>query len=813
MSPPAFARVAVPLPVDGLFTYSVPAGMELQVGHSVLVPFGSRQMAGTVVELAAESDVPTTKPVLRLLDAEPVLNGEQLHFLRWAADYYLAGLGEVIATALPAAYRAKSRRVYRAAPAAMEWLADAGLEEGPRTTLLREVVAHPGRSRQGLARALSAELELAEVDRALDHNLRHGLIIAVEEEVSGPRQMVTTVRLTGPVDGIPEIPGARMRGVLARLGEAGGELDLHTLIEQEGEGAREAVTRLVGRGLVIKGEREARDPVVEGEAQGAKEAPPPNAAQATALRAILAAEKGSFLLHGVTGSGKTEVYLQAAAAVLERGRQVLVLVPEIALTPQLCGRFRARFGDRVAVLHSGLGVNERLREWRRIRAGEAAVAVGARSGLFAPFHALGLIIVDEEHDDSYKQDDGVRYHARDLAVLRAHQAGCPAVLGSATPSLESWQNARDGRYHSLSLPERATPRPVPRIELVDLRGRPPDEPFAPRLLDSITEALQAGGKAIVLYNRRGYAPVLECAACGGHYTCPSCGTSLVSHREKRRLTCHYCGFFLPLPDACGTCGGALSLLGHGTERIEEALRAAFPDVGVVRMDADTTGARGSHHAILETFRRGEARLLVGTQLVAKGHDFPDVHVAAVVGVDHLLMLPDFRSAERTYALVTQLAGRAGRGDVPGRVLVQTRHPDHFVFQRLAGDHDPEAPDETAAFYTEEARIRRVLGYPPFARLVLLRFEGVDREQTQARATELGQALRRSAASQGRDLSVLGPVAAPLPRLVGRWRFQIVLRGRDPARFRRWLHEIRPMLDRGVRAGSRLIVDVDPRNLL
>jgi primosomal protein N' (replication factor Y) len=346
-----------------------------------------------------------------------------------------------------------------------------------------------------------------------------------------------------------------------------------------------------------------------------------------------------------------------------------------------------------------------------------------------------------------------------------------------------------------------------------MRGRPASLALAPELVEALRETFAGPGKAIVLYNRRGYAPTVECAGCGAFFECPSCRVGMVYHQRTQRVDCHYCGYHVPFRSDCQVCGGEIQLAGHGTERVEEELQAQFPDIGILRMDADTTRGRGAHASLLDRFRDGDARLLVGTQLVAKGHDFPDVHVAAVVGVDHLLMLPDFRSAERTYALVTQLAGRAGRGDVPGRVLVQTRHPDHFVFQRLAGDHDPEAPDETAAFYTEEARIRRVLGYPPFARLVLLRFEGVDREQTQARATELGQALRRSAASQGRDLSVLGPVAAPLPRLVGRWRFQIVLRGRDPARFRRWLHEIRPMLDRGVRAGSRLIVDVDPRNLL
>jgi primosomal protein N' (replication factor Y) len=510
----------------------------------------------------------------------------------------------------------------------------------------------------------------------------------------------------------------------------------------------------------------------------------------------------------VTGAGKTEVYLRAAAEVLKRDKQVLVLVPEIGLTPLLTGRFRARFGDAVAVLHSGLSGAQRLREWRRIRAGEARVAVGARSALFAPFADLGLLVVDEEHDGSYKQDDGVRYSARDLAVVKGLKAGCPVVLGSATPSMETYQNALDDRYGLIELLDRPTPRPVPAIEVVDLNGVDRVSGKVPLLSDEVSGALRQcfdnGGKAIVLYNRRGYATTVQCQDCGGSYACPSCGVGLVLHMRQRTLTCHYCGFHRPYERACPSCHSTnLEILGRGTERVQEALEEAFPDIPIGRMDADTTSYRGAHHKLLEEFRQGQTRLLVGTQIVAKGHDFPDVHVAVVIGADHILMMPDFRAAERTFALLVQLAGRAGRGDVAGRVLVQTHHPDHYVF-KLLGDF--------RAFHAEESRQRRLLHYPPFTRLALLRIESSDRDGAMNAALDLARRLRESMEGMTpKPAQVLGPVPAALPRLVGRWRFQILVRGPKTVAFQRWLHKVDLSVSR--RKGVRMIIDVDPRHLM
>lgn len=815
------------LPVDGLFTYRAPADMGLCPGHAVLVPFGRRRVTGYIIENTAKTDVPANKikPVARLLDPEPVFDAGQLRFFRWVADYYLAGLGETIATALPARIKARSRTVFRPTDAGLDALAQETLAAGPALQVLREVVSRPGRTAGGLARTLMDELEEDAVKRALDQLRRKELVVATQEDAGGPGAQVKTVSLAMPPEQLVMTGGARMRGVLAALVEAGGTIDLPTLVNREGPGATSAVRRLEDKGLVVRGTQEDRRAAEVAGVDGAPRTtpPPPNAMQQAALDTIAQVDAdggGTILLHGVTGAGKTEVYLQAAARTLASGRQVLVLVPEIALTPQLVARFRGRFGGAVAVLHSGLTALDRLREWRRIRAGEATVAVGARSALFAPFTELGLLVCDEEHDESYKQDDGVRYSARDMAVVRGILAKCPVILGSATPSMETWANARQGRYTLVRMPARATPRPVPQVELVDLRGAPPDQPLSDRLVTAMGDCLAGGHQCIVLFNRRGFAPVVECPGCGAHYSCPSCGVRMVWHKGRSRVMCHYCGLHRAFDRDCGVCGGVMDVIGFGTERIAEALQDAFPDEAVARMDADTTAGRGSHARILERFRSGAARILVGTQLVAKGHDFPNVQLAAVVGLDNILGLPDFRSAERTWALATQLAGRAGRGAVAGRVLLQTRHPDHFVFRLLGEAAKAAAGGETRAdpallmdgFYVEELRQRSLLSYPPHTRLALVRIEGADKNQARAHGSRLAGALRARAPDAG--IEVLGPVAAPMARLVGRWRFQLVLRGRGDARaFRSWLRGCRDLLRGPARGGVRTSIDVDPRHLL
>jgi primosomal protein N' (replication factor Y) len=807
----AWVTVAVARPEAGDgWVWSVPVSLRdvVAIGQSVIVPIGPVLESGWIVAFpdAPEVDEARVRPLVRVADPTPAFDEHQLGFFRWIADYYLASLGMVLRTAIPGEARVKVTRVLVPTEQGVDALA-LREPEGLAGTVLRDVISRPGLTRRGLARRLSQEDDEEAVSRAVDRVVRRGWARWEDRADAGPRAMVPTLALGAPVDGRKRL-GPRQRGVLAFVSAAAGPVDLAALLAAQGEAARDSVRTLVRAGHLVAGEREGRDALVDAAPLGAAVAPPLHPDQVAALSAISApGARGAFLLFGVTGSGKTEVFLGAAQAVLARGGQVCVLVPEIGLTPQLVGRFRARFGDDVAVLHSGLTGAERLAHWRRVRSGEARVVVGARSALFAPFRQLGLIVVDEEHDDSYKQDDGVRYHARDLAVVLGKRAGAPVVLASATPSLESWTNAAEGRYALLRLPRRATPRPVPAVELVDMTEipRPKEGPrplFAPACVDALAETFARGGQAIVLYNRRGFATQVACGDCGGAWECPSCGIAMTLHRAAGVLACHYCGLRRPWQETCPSCGaGAMEELGKGTERVEEELKSLFPDVPVARMDADTTAVRGSLHALLDDFRQGRTRLLVGTQILAKGHDFPGVHTAVVVSVDQGFRMPDFRASERTFSLLVQLAGRAGRGEVAGRVLVQTWKPDHYALT-LAGDVE--------GFLTRELRLRRTLQYPPFSRLVLVRLDGEDRAVVQEAARALAGALRRGLPE---GIDVLGPALAALPRLVGRWRVQVLVRGRDARALRGWLRGAQGLILSAARRGVRVIVDVDPRNLM
>lgn len=752
----------------------------------MVVPYARRELVGWVVGPGtAPPPGVAVRDIRDVLSDEPVFDADQLSFYRWMSDYYLAPLGEVIASATPADTVATTRRTYQPTAAGIERLA-VDPPSGARGSLLREVVQRPGLTRSALERRLHGEV--ADVSGALGALQAGGLVRGEDVVVRGVRDEEVWAVATG--QNHERVRPGRGADVLAALPARAADLPAAVL------------ATLVKHGAARKERRPRTSSHV---ATGCPSQPPMlTAAQRGAVNA--AAAPGIHLLHGVTGSGKTEVYLALTARALAEGGQALILVPEIALTPQLCSRFEARFPGQVAVLHSGLAAGEKLREWRRVRAGAASVVVGARSAVFAPFARLRLVVVDEEHDDSYKQDEGVRYHGRDLAVVRATRAGCPCVLGSATPSLESWQNARTGRYQLLQLLERATPSPVPTVECVDMRaaaranaGKAPL--LAPEVHGAIDEALRTGGKAILLYNRRGYATFVECPACGGSYDCPSCGVALIYHQAIDRMDCHYCGFHRAFPGQCPRCAVPLELLGRGTERIESQLVELFPGTPVGRMDADTTRGKGAHARILDDFREGRTRLLIGTQLVAKGHDFPDVTVAAVLGADHILGMPDFRSAERTWALVTQLCGRAGRGRAPGRVFVQTHQAEHPIFS-CVGD--------MAAFAKDELSLRSMLGYPPFSSLVMVRVEAAERADALSSALAFVRQVREEARAYP-GVDVLGPAAAPLPRLVGRYRFQAVLRGRDRRSFRAFLaaHHTEWKLAPGVRR----IIDVDPRSMM
>ena len=523
-----------------------------------------------------------------------------------------------------------------------------------------------------------------------------------------------------------------------------------------------------------------------------------------------------FLLHGVTGSGKTEIYLQAVQDVLERGREAIVLVPEISLTPQLVRRFRSRFGCDMAVLHSGLSDGERYDQWRRIRRKEAQLAVGVRSAIFSPFENLGIIIVDEEHDTSYKQEERLRYSARDLAMVRGKLASAVVIMGSATPSLESYYNSLTGKCTQLNLPKRIANRPLPSVQIVDMKREVKDTPrahliFSGHLKDAIEETLARQEQILLFLNRRGFASFVICGGCGHIIRCPNCSVSLVYHLEERSLFCHYCDYFLQMPRRCPECNEtAVQPFGLGTEGVEEEAKRLFPSAKVVRMDRDTTTGKNAHNRILKNLEEGKTDILIGTQMISKGHDLSKVTLVGVISADTSLGFPDFRASERTFQLLTQVAGRAGRGDLPGRVIVQTFNPGHYSIQQAKSHNFVD-------FYREEINFRRELNYPPFSRLVNFRIMGNNRKKTGEYAEEFEEITRellRRSGKYRRHIEVLGPVIAPLEKLRGKYRWQMMVKGSEPE----LLHDFgRKMLTESASRikgkGVSLSIDVDPINML
>ena len=523
--------------------------------------------------------------------------------------------------------------------------------------------------------------------------------------------------------------------------------------------------------------------------------------------AIRSAAFRTFLLEGVTGSGKTEVYLKSIDACLAFGRSALLLVPEIALTPAVAGQFFHRFGDRVAILHSAFLDAERAEQWRRIRAGLATVVVGTRSGVFAPVRNLGLVVIDEEHDQSYKQQESPRYNGRDVAIVRAREAGAVVVLGSATPSLETRYNAERGKYTRVQLPERIERRPMPDVEVIDMRQEfletRKQATFSRRLVESVTERLERGEQTMLLLNRRGFSSFVACRACGERLQCVNCAVTLTYHRRDRRMLCHYCDYAEKVPSVCPKCGSEyLHFIGTGSEKVEEELHRDFPTARIARMDRDTVSGKRHFETILHGFREGDFDILVGTQMIAKGHDIPNVTLVGVVSADVGLGLPDFRAAERTFQLLTQAAGRAGRGDLPGIVLIQTINPEHYAV-RFASEQNYEG------FYQKEIQFRKLMRYPPFSALANVLVRSQKQEDALAMSAELGRKL--DPAPEG--IKVLGPAEAPVPKLKSEFRYQLLLKAADRKRLNETLRELRHFAQEQKWNQTALVIDVDPLTLL
>ncbi len=811
-----FVDVAVQLPLPTSYCYRVPErlGQRELVGHRVLVPFGNRGVTGVVVREteSAPEGVARVRELYALLDRERMIISPVLELCRWISQYYEAAPGETLRAALPPGTAISADQMIALTEEGQKLASGQG-GALPKSTLeiLAMLVAAKGPvAQRELIKGRAKSTDLAKL-------VEDGLA-RYELAEKGTRIKDKSIRVAVLKQPISDQARAQLKGsraklaVLDSLEALGGTADLLELSAAH-KGASQHLRALSKLGLVELSER-----VVRGDAWHAQEesstgmlAPSAplalNEAQAEAVAKLEAGMDtqafAAFLLYGITGSGKTEVYLQLIASCLERGLNAIVLVPEISLTPQLAARFRARFGPQVAVLHSALTVRERFDEWHRLREGNARIALGARSAVFAPIDKVGVIVIDEEHDSSFKQEEGVRYHARDVALVRARNANALCVLGSATPSMESFQGTRTGRVQLLSLPQRATGRPLPTVELLDMRRFLPDKQtmLTAPLSAAIEQTLHDGDQVILFLNRRGFDTFVLCTSCGHAFRCRRCSVSLTYHRFRERLMCHYCAHEEPLPGICPECSAsdAISRRGFGTEKIAEAVAERFPSARVERLDRDVASGK-SIQQVLGRVARREVDILVGTQMVTKGHDFPGVTLVGVLCADTGLSLPDFRASEKTFQLLTQVAGRAGRGDKGGRVLIQSYRCESPAISAAA-------QQDFDLFFAGEAVDREELGYPPFGHLVAIRVDGNDASAVIRQCRRLADAARK----YGDEVSVLGPAEAPLARLKGRTRWHLWLRAGDRARLRRTVKGVMAAVE--VVPGLRVAVDVDPVSAL
>jgi primosomal protein N' (replication factor Y) (superfamily II helicase) len=803
----AFAEIALPVAVHGTFTYAIPEALRdaVRLGSRVEVPLGPKLTTGFVVGLLDHTDVEKLKPIRSVLDdEEPALIPEIIELCRWAAEYYIAPFGEMLRTALPAnmAQRGKREAMLVASAELIEEARAGRRILDADTKLLDELAKRP--------LPLATLFEELKVSRSAIERLRDAGIIAIRDrlrDAEGVRYDRFAILDTTPAGLTP-----KQQAAVDVLQKRSGEMSVAAL---EHAGVSASVLSALVKKEVVRVERRPRRHTLDAFLAGLGEAGAGelrySMEQRIAVRDVTSAlgTFAPFLLEGVTGSGKTEVYIELMREVVKRGEQAVLLVPEISLTPVFASRLKERFGDRIAILHSNLSASERYDQWWRARRGEVDVAIGPRSALFTPFQRLGLIVVDEEGDGAYKQEETPRYNARDLAVVRAQLRKIPVVLGSATPSLESRENAARGKYTLLRMMNRVEARPLPDVEILDLRKEHAEKEdkgfiiFSGPLKATLQQTFDAGEQVMILINRRGYAPFLLCRECGHEFRCSDCSVTLTVHRKAGMLICHYCGFRKPIPKNCPLCQGeVLQPIGFGTEKVEERFRRDFPHVSVDVLDRDSTRRKGSLVSILDRFRRGDTRALIGTQMLSKGHHFPNVTLTAVLNADSILGYPDFRSAEKTFYLLTQVAGRSGRGELRGKVLIQTAFPSHYAIQH-ATRHDYES------FYAAEIEFRRTFHYPPVTSMIAILFRGEELANVERAARECGEKLERAVEPLA-GTRIQGPAPAPLARIKGVWRFQILLRSPQRVALRRAVESI--LLPRKWK-GVDVAIDVDPINIL
>jgi primosomal protein N' (replication factor Y) len=815
--------VAVGLPIHSTFHYRIPDEMQphLRLGMRVVVPFGKRRLTGFVVDFAQEAPVSALKDIASVLDDAPWFNAGFLQLARWVAGYYFSPIGEVIKSALPPGSSLSSQQQFQLSPAGAQKLTEPDLP--PPLKRLLSLLQEHGAMAKGRLMAEYADSSLAYL---LLKARREGWIEAdflLGKKISG-RVIRPMVRFNPSSMAEADLAAYRRRNkkkavILDYLANFE-EVPLDELRERT-NATKAMLTPLQELGLVTIRDMEMLADATEDIIAAPFQAHDLSEAQTRVLKIIeekIAAEVFfPALLHGITGSGKTEIYLRAIEYTLKMGREVIILVPEITLTPQFIRSYKAYFRDRIAVMHSGLSPRERAQQWQLMLEKKVSIVTGARSAIFAPFENIGLIVVDEEHDHAYKQEKSPPYHARDLAIIRGSFNRACVLLGSATPSLESYYNSWQKKFALLELPERVLDRPLPEVLIVDMKAerKEPDKAsdiFSLPLLRALEENLATGKQSLIFLNRRGYANFLLCADCGFTPKCPNCDITLTFHKKPHRLTCHYCGLNEVIRDFCPECQGYnFKPCGYGTEKIVEELTSLFPEARIARMDRDTMTSKEALFSLIERVRQREVDILIGTQMITKGHDFHHVTLVGVVLADTMIHFPDFRAAEKTFQVLTQVAGRAGRGEFIGRVIIQTYHPDHYAIE-CASQHD------YAQFYQTEMRNRAELSYPPLAKFALLRFESADLARFDASQQKLDEILsavwQRLGPAEQKTLEYFGPSKAPLARLKGYYRGHILLRGQNYAALNRFIRAIMKRL--GQESGPHKIslrIDIDPQEMM
>jgi len=812
-----FAEVALPLPLRRTFTYRVPSECDARVGCRVVVVFGRRVLTGYVVEcfdqLPEEIDVEPSKikSVVEVVDSTPLLTGEIIRLARWTADYYLSFPGEVLRAALPAGITGRAEKMFSITDAGRQKLSGILIPD----KIQERILAYLDLDGPVAEKELGKSFGKSGLEKALRPLIAEGSVASSYSEplasVKPKRRKAVRLAPAAPTNGDKPLTAAQQK-VLDALSSRGGEM-LYTDLLESANVSGSAISTLEKRGRVEVYVQELdRDPFSTAELPEIADLHLSSEQENALSEVVFALDQEkyrAFLLHGVTGSGKTEVYFRAMRAALDRGRSALMLVPEIALTPLFSRRLRAIFGTSVAILHSSLSAGERYDEWRRIHRGEARIVIGTRSAVYAPLVDLGLVVVDEEHDTSYRQHESPFYHARDVAIMRASLCGAVVVLGSATPAMETYFNAKSGKYSYLQLPGRIGDRPLAEAEIVDMRqvfkkyGK--DVLFSTELIEAIELAHLRGEQSMVLLNRRGFSQFVLCRTCGESIKCQNCDISLTYHRRERLLICHYCNYRIDVPKKCPACASEyLYFIGEGTEQLEDQLVKKFPHLRIARVDRDTVSKRHEMERVLTAFSRGELDMLVGTQMIAKGHDFPNVTLVGVISVDLALGIPDFRSAERAFQLLTQVAGRAGRGDLKGRVLIQSYYPEHYALRHAKAQ-------DYGGFYNEEIRYRERMGYPPHCALAMILIKHTDLSHAKETANSYRRCLDQ--ANTDRSCRVLGPAPASLARLKGEHRMQMLIKSGN----RRKLRETIDLASANAEATGvdlRIVhIEIDPINLL